>query len=280
MFKMMATTIKTLLLFLVMNLTLSCSNNKNNSPNTNTTPQNAIIKEGNTDTLIITGTVRSVTFGKDGYTAEVQTDKEGIYVALISIVNVGGRENYKPCDVGDKVTFKGVPSVLSGAKQLKVAEIINITATRTQMLISPISFRGIQIGDAIAQHGDYIQKTQMKTGEGRFEIYEIKDFENNPAGYFLPDPNNKLLVGDITVKTPKAQTAKGIKIGDTFQDLQKVFPDIEVHGSEIEGRTHATANNLSYRLDVANFKYEIDKTKIPATTKITEITINRNVKSK
>jgi hypothetical protein len=115
----------------------------------------------------------------------------------------------------------------------------------------------------------------MRTGEGVFEVYEIKDFDNNPAGYFLPDPKEKLLVGDITVKSPKAQTIKGIKIGDTFQDLVKVFPDIAVHGSEIEGRTHASANNLSYRLDVANFSYEIDTAKIPATAKITEIIIHR-----
>ena len=132
----------------------------------------------------------------------------------------------------------------------------------------------------IADHKDYTQKTKLKTGEGTFDVYEIKDFENNPAGYFVPDPKDKLLVGDITVQTPKAKTIKGIKIGDTYQDLLKLFPDISVHGSEIEGRTHATANNLSYRLDVANFTNRIDKTKIPPTTKIMEITINRGEAAK
>ncbi len=353
-FKIRATAIKALSLLLVMNLAFSCSNNKNNNLGT------AATNEKSAESLTINGTVKAITFGKDGYTADVQTEKEGVYAALVSIVNVGGRENYKPCDVGDNVTFKGVPSVLGDVKQLMVKEIINITATsitidgtvktitngkdgytadvqtdtqgiyaalvsivnvggkdnyktckvgdkvsfegipsvlggvkqlmvkeiisigntRTQLLISPISFRGIQVGDLISKHGDYVKKTKLKTGEGTFNAYEIKDFENNPAGYFLPDPNNKLLVGDITVQTPKAQTAKGIKIGDTFQDLQKVFPDIEVNGSEIEGRTHARANNLSYRLDVGNFTYKIDKAKIPATTKITEIMINRRAMSK
>jgi hypothetical protein len=197
-----------------------------------------------------------------------------------SIVNVGGPENYKSCEVGDNVTFKGIPSVLGDVKQLMVKEIISIATNRTQMLISPISFRGIQIGDSIAKHGDYIKKTKLKTGEGSFDVYQIKDFENNPAGYFLPDPNNKLLVGDITVEAPKAETAKGIKVGDTFQDLLKAFPDITVHGSEIEGRTYANANNLSYRLDMPNFKNDVDKAKIPATTKITEIMINRGEMAK
>ena len=278
--KIKSTAIKTLWLLLVMNLVFSCSDNKNNSPKTDAMAKNAAITEKSADTLVINGMVKTITFGKDGYTADVQTDAEGIYAALVSIVNVGGRENYKECNVGDKVSFKGVPSVLADVKQLRVKEIISITPTRTQLLISPISFRGIQIGDLIANHSDYVKKTKMKTGEGTFEVYEIKDFENNPAGYFLPDPKDKLLVGDITVNSPKAQTAKGIKIGDTFQDLLKNFPDIAVHGSEIESQTHAIANNLSYRLDVANVKYDIDKATIPATTKITEITINRGANAK
>jgi hypothetical protein len=277
--QMMTKIITTLSLLLVMSLIFSCSNNKNANSNTDATTQNDAIKAKSVESVSLNGTVKAVTFGKDGYTAEVQTDSEGIYMALVSIINVGGIEKYKPCDVGDKVSFKGIPPVLGEAKQLQVKEIISITPNRTQLLISPISFRGIQIGDLIANHGDYIKKTKMKTGEGSFEVYEIKDFENNPAGYFLPDPN-KLLVGDITVSSPKAQTAKGIKIGDAFQDLQKAFPDIAVHGSEIESRTTATAHNISYRLDIANNKYDIDKAKIPATTKITEITINRGTVAK
>lgn len=263
-------TIKLSVLILVLNMAFSCSEQKSNN-------QNATAVTPDAELTTIKGIVSSVTLGKDGYTAEVQTETDGIYAALVSIANVGGREKYQPSNIGDKVTFKGEPYVLGDTKQLKVTEIISITPTQTQLLIGPNSFRGIHVGDLISKHLEYIQKTKMRTGEGVFEVYEIKDFDNNPAGYFLPDPKEKLLVGDITVKSPKAQTIKGIKIGDTFQDLVKVFPDIEVHGSEIEGRTHASANNLSYRLDVANFNYEIDRAKIPRTAKITEITVNRGV---
>jgi hypothetical protein len=263
----MMNTIKLSVLFLAINMAFSCSERKSSIQNTEASPQK-------TESVTINGIVRSITFGKDGYTAYLQTETEGIYAAVVSIVNVGGKEQYQPCNIGDKVTFKGVPSVLGDIKQLKVTEIVSIMPTQTQLLIGPNAFRGIHVGDLIAKHREYTHKTQLRTGEGTFEVYEIKDFDNNPAGYFLPDPKDKLLVGDITVKSPKAQTIKGIKIGDTFQDLLNVFPDIAVHGSEIEGRTHAVANHLSYRLDVANFSYEIDKTKIPVTTKITEITIN------
>ena len=239
--------------------------------------------EASTETaepITINGTVRAVTPGKDGYTAEVQTDATGTYSALVSIVNLGGREHYKTCDIGDKVSFKGEASMLADAQQLKVTEIISIEPSRTQMAIGHNSFRGITIGELISNHKDDIQKTQLKTGEGTFEVYEIKDFENNPAGYFLPDPNDADRVGDIVVQTPKAQTAEGIMVGNTYQDLLKVFPNIEVHGSEVEGRTNATNGTLSYRMDLPNFNYEVDKAKIPGTTKIVEITVNRKVAGK
>jgi hypothetical protein len=230
--------------------------------------------------ITINGTVRAVNFGKDGYTAEVLTDAAGTYSALVSIVNLGGREQYKTCDVGDKVSFKGEASMLGDAQQLKVTEIISVEPSRTQMAIGINSFRGITIGELISNHKEGIKKTQLKTGEGSFEVYEIRDFENNPAGYFLPDPNDKDRVGDIVVQTPKAQTAEGIMVGSTYEDLLKVFPSIEVHGSEVEGRTNATNGTLSYRLDVPNFSYEVDKAKIPVKAKIVEITINRAVAGK
>ena len=232
------------------------------------------------EAITITGIVKSINFGKDGYTADVQTDLGDTYAALVSVANLGGPENYKTCEVGDKVSFKGIPSLLGDAKQLKVTEAISVTPTQTQLLISPFAFRGIRVGDPIVDHTEYIKKTQLKNGEGNFEVYEIMDFDNNPAGYLMADPKNAKVVGDITVHSPKAATAKGIKPGSTFADLLKVFPEIEVHGSEIEGRTHATANNLSYRLDMPNYSYKIDRAKIPATTKITEITINRGANAK
>ena len=128
--KVSTTAIKMLLLLAAINLSYSCSNKKNNNPNANETTQNAVANEGNTETIVINGTVKEIAFGKDGYTAQVATEKEGIYAALVSIVNVGGRENYQQCNVGDKVSFKGIPSNLGDAKQLMVKEILNVTAAQ------------------------------------------------------------------------------------------------------------------------------------------------------
>ena len=263
----MKTSIKSVLFLLTISLFFACSpaNNQNGSATNETTPPK-----------VIKGMVQSIENGKDGYTADVHTQEEGVYAALVSIVNVGGPDNYQQFNIGDRVTLEGESYMLGDKPQLKVERIINVAPSRTQLSISPISFRGIKVGDWIADHSEYIQKEQLRTGEGDFTVYRIKDFNNNPAGYLMPDPNNEELVGDITVETQMAKTAKGINVGSTFSDLKAAFPGIKAHGSEIEGRTYAKANNISYRLDVANFSYDIDDSKIPADTKITQIIINRD----
>lgn len=225
--------------------------------------------------ITITGKVQSIENGKDGYMAMVATKSNGDYNSIVSIVNLGGPDNYQRFNIGDKVTLEGALFMNDEVKQLKVEKIINIEPTRTQLTIDNNAFRGITVGDKIADHTAYIQKENLKTGEGTFEVYEIKDFNNNPAGYLMLDPKDESLVGNITVETQMAATAQGIKVGGTFQDLLTAIPDIVVHGSEIEGRTYANYNNLSYRLNVANFSYEVDKSKIPMSTKIMQIVINR-----
>ena len=126
-FKMATAIIKTLFFLLAMNLIFSCSDNKNNNPSTDATAQNDADQQHSPDAIIINGTVVALAFGKDGYIADVLTAKEGNYNALVSIVNVGGRENYKSCEVGDTVTFEGVLSVLDSIRQLKVTKIIGVT---------------------------------------------------------------------------------------------------------------------------------------------------------
>ena len=126
--KTSTTTINMLLLWAVINLAYACANEKNNTPSINETAQNVANTEKTAETIVINGTVKEITFGKDGYTAQVATEEQGTYDALVSIVNVGGRENYQQCNVGDKVSFKGIPSNLGDAKLLTVKEILSITA--------------------------------------------------------------------------------------------------------------------------------------------------------
>jgi hypothetical protein len=82
----------------------------------------ACMKDKNT----VSGKVVSIEFGKDGYTAKINTDKNEIYFALISIVNVGGPQNYKQLKVGEEVSLKGEIWKTDAENHIKVKEIVSI----------------------------------------------------------------------------------------------------------------------------------------------------------
>jgi hypothetical protein len=165
--KIQATAIKAVLLLLSLNLALSCSNDKPNTPTTGATAQNAAPSEKSPESMTINGTVKAITFGKDGYTADVQTEKDGNYAALVSIVNVGGRENYKPCGMGDNVTFKGVPSVLGGVKQLMVKEIITVISTQNPALEA--KYKGIKPNEYCWQTNKVLELHVQPSADSKVE---------------------------------------------------------------------------------------------------------------
>lgn len=82
----------------------------------------ACMKDKNT----VSGKVISVEFGKDGYTAKINTDKNEVYFALISIVNVGGPQNYKQLKEGEEVTVKGEIWKTETENHIKVKEIVSV----------------------------------------------------------------------------------------------------------------------------------------------------------
>jgi hypothetical protein len=82
----------------------------------------ACMKDKNT----IAGKVVSVESGKDGYTAKINTANNEVYFAVISIVNVGGPQNYKQLKEGDEVSLKGEIWKTETENHIKVKEIISV----------------------------------------------------------------------------------------------------------------------------------------------------------
>ena len=74
----------------------------------------------------ITGKVDSIESGKDGYTAKITTAAKEVYFATISIVNVGGPQNYKQLKIGDEVSVKGEIWKTDDEKHIKVTEIVSV----------------------------------------------------------------------------------------------------------------------------------------------------------
>ncbi|MEO7979174.1 hypothetical protein [Flavobacterium sp.] len=93
-------------LFVLMTFVISCATMKKNN--------------------VVTGKVDLIESGKDGYTAKVTTDAKEVYFAIISIVNLGGPQNYKQLKIGDKVSLKGEIWETEGEKHIKVQEIVSV----------------------------------------------------------------------------------------------------------------------------------------------------------
>jgi hypothetical protein len=72
----------------------------------------------------VMGNVESIEYGKDGYTAKVKTEKNEIYLATISMINLGGPQNYKVFKVGEKVTLKGEIWTSENEKYITVRSIL------------------------------------------------------------------------------------------------------------------------------------------------------------
>lgn len=68
-----------------------------------------------------TGTVQSIEFGKDGYTASLKDKDENDFDALISIVRM--QKDYKVLKVGDKVELSGDTIHLDNKTRVLVKKI-------------------------------------------------------------------------------------------------------------------------------------------------------------
>lgn len=77
-------------------------------------------------TKAVTGKVESIEGGKDGYTAKINTDQKEVYFATISIVNLGGPQNYKQFKIGDVVSVKGEFWKSEDENHIKVTEIVSV----------------------------------------------------------------------------------------------------------------------------------------------------------
>ncbi len=172
-----------------------------------------------------------------------------------------------------------------GSTQTKEAESteVEVTTTETEvkeepkketdLIIYQKSFMGLSPDTKIIDYKGTLEKGLLQTGDGDFDILNMKDDKGNVVAYFLPFGEKEDKVGSITVTTELAKTEDGIKIGDTFGTLLEKYPNLQVFGSEIEGYTQAVVGNLGYRLDEQHYNYELKVSEVKKETEIIEIIV-------
>lgn len=71
----------------------------------------------------VTGTVRDIQNGKDGYTATIVTSEQKTYKATISHSNLKDHSQYKTVKTGDVITVKGDQWQMEGENHITVREL-------------------------------------------------------------------------------------------------------------------------------------------------------------
>ena len=105
--------------------------------------------------------------------------------------------------------------------------------------------------------GDKLQKATLQTGEGDFPYWSLKDDVGKEIARLFELENQ--IISIVEVVSPKCKTIDGIGVGSTLEDLKRVYPDWEIHGSEIEGLTTLTSSStpLGFILSVRFWSYVI-----------------------
>ena len=73
--------------------------------------------------VTINGKVGEITFGKDGYTAQLKDDSGREYFVTISRANLDDPKQYMELKAGDKITVKGESFKLDDKLHIKVEEL-------------------------------------------------------------------------------------------------------------------------------------------------------------
>ncbi|MFT4687301.1 MAG: hypothetical protein ACJATN_000035 [Neolewinella sp.] len=195
------------------------------------------------------------------------------FTALLCFLALTDCQNESPNAGADQSDAPATYSETAPTTETKPAA----TATRKKLtaddpfVISGGTVLGIRPGDAIASVNN-AKKATLKTGEGDFTVYTLVE-GGRELGYLMPDPNDSKSIRSIHVSSGRLMTLEGISVGSTFAELDKAVSGVVVHGSEVEGRTYATAGKTKFLLKAANFSYEVDKSKIKPGTKIIEIVV-------
>jgi len=108
---------------------------------------------------------------------------------------------------------------------------------------------GVKPGMRISELQNILIRSYLDLGQGRVEVFRIRDDKGGPMGYVTRRIGNSDLVGDITLTSKKALTPEGIRIGDTFEKLQSLVSGLSLTRANNGQRPHASKDNILYFLD-------------------------------
>lgn len=141
--------------------------------------------------------------------------------------------------------------------------------------------RGYLMGVKLGMNVDTLTKKlkggltmeKIKTGEGEFETYLFKAANLETIRIYPIVKDSKKRVHMVEYAGSLCKTEEGATVSMTLGDLRKIYPELTVHGSEVEGRTIATANGWNFLLGTQVFTYGVDIDKMNQDIRVTAIVL-------
>lgn len=188
-----------------------------------------------------------------------ESEKDHIKVATdpgvdATATNIDGSEDYEEDEEDYEISAFGPPG---------------------EYTIGHFGFYGIKTGQPISEllkaGKPALSKSELQTSEASFTIYKITNENQAVLGYVLPDAKQNVRLIVVTAKL--ASTLEGVRVGFTLAQLREYLGAVDIHGSELEGRTTVQQGNIQYVLDTALFDYEVDESKVAPETIVKEIVV-------
>ncbi|PHQ86044.1 MAG: hypothetical protein COB65_01605 [Thalassobium sp.] len=125
-------------------------------------------------------------------------------------------------------------------------------------MLTDTSFCGINKWTTAAEalSWDNVVDGMYSSGEGDFDVIKMLDENGKDLAYLWQ--NNGATFSSIEICDTSIVTPQGIKVGSSFADLLLLDPNIEAHGTEIEGRINVDVGNFCFLLSHREWSYDLE----------------------
>lgn len=159
------------------------------------------------------------------------------------------KENKQPLESVETSTIKDVTNADN-----KLENKLEKTEIKT------VHFEGIKVGDTFMDHSDKFKRADQEKDESTFNGYEIMDRNAKVIGFAFANSSDKSKIDKIEITTPNYKTNEGIGIGNTFEEVNKVYSNIKL----VRNKNSVTSHN---------YKFIFDNDNISSSSKIKKITL-------
>ncbi len=148
-----------------------------------------------------------------------------------------------------------VDSLTIDSTQVMVYEAFNeneaLKRLNLEVLIKERSLK--KLLTAKLREGDRLEKQELETGDGTFDIYVLINQNDVELAYFYYERD---IISPIEIIDPLGVPEGMISPGCTYSDLRKIYEDPVAYGSEIEGRVYIHEDEVGYRMKRRHGWYE------------------------